>query len=335
MSLGVSGWSARRVGLWGCGLVIGLIGTLFLPEPVLSRTLDQRRDMAIDLWLADAEIEGLRALAELAMQGDASSQLFLGLIDKDASLQGPAILGLSRTERLALLRAPGGLSGRNWVHDAAAAGNARAIAWQALWSLDADLGTAEQFVELQEHRAAAKTLLGLSKRRESGFAATVLGAPWYPDSLLYLSHDRVLSDDAATRLHPGDPQHRFGSGGSPQRDAMYDWLATSSVALPLRLACATECPQDTASCSHALYQAIGSYDVLVTHGSPVEALVSQERFVASARGTAALARRIMLMRSTRMRAAALEKLAKQSSCAADWLAVQFDAHTPSKIPKPE
>ena len=332
----------RKIGVarWGRWLrvgrvaLFGLICALATPAAMSAQTPDQRRDTAIALWLADSEIAGLQALAALATEGDVQSQLLLGMIDKDAALQGPEVLALSRRARLALLRAPGGLSGRNWVHAAAAQGDARAKNWQAVWTLSADLTTAARFVALGESRAAARTLLALSQRQESGFAPEVLAQPWYPDTLLYLSHHRVLTDDMAPRLHPGDPQHRFGSAGQGARAALQDWLATSPVSLPLRAACAVVCPQSVAACTQALYLGIGSYDALLSHGTPVAGLIDEGRFAASPRGQAALARRIMLRRSTRMREAERLKLAALDSCAADWLARQYSAHTLRKMTAP-
>ncbi|MBN2759610.1 MAG: hypothetical protein JXQ79_03850 [Rhodobacteraceae bacterium] len=297
--------------------------------------MSDQRAQAIDLWLADQELDGLQGLALLAQQGDAQSQLLLGLIDKFAELQGAALVAMPRAERLALLRAPGGMSGRNWVHFAAQQGDAIAVAWTELWSMDAGLDTAKALAALDEPRALAETLITLVKRHESGFPAEVLAQDWYPQTLLMLSENRVLRDEDAAKLHPGDPQHRFGTKGAPEPEALHDWLVTSAVARPIRAVCAAQCPDQQQACTMALYKALGSYEGLLTHASPVNALIAEDRFVDSPRGQAALARRIMLMRSTRMREAEREKLAQISLCAADWLGAQFDAHTVRKIPAPQ
>jgi hypothetical protein len=294
------------------------------------------RDDAIATWLSKDELAGVQALAHLAAAGDEPAQLLLGIIDKVAALQGPDILALSRQERIALLRAPGGLSGRNWARDAAEQGALRAQLWQQLWSLQADIATAQQLAALNETRAVADTLLTLARRTESGFDGAVLDLPWFPSTLWFLSSDRTLSDRHAAQLHPGDPQHRFRANGAyrPAQADLRDWLAQSPVALHIRATCDAVCAATSPDCQVALYQALGSYEALLTHGTPVAALIPDDVFANSQRGREALARRIMLMRSTRMREADRLRLVEVDACAADWLGQQFEAHTPSKIPSP-
>ncbi|MCC1480579.1 hypothetical protein [Roseibaca sp. Y0-43] len=310
-------------------LAVGLTGGL------AAQNTPEERQAAIAEWLEGSELDGLRALAGLARAGDTDAQLFLGLVDKSTELQGPAVAALTRAERLELLRAPGGMSGRSWVDVAAAGGDPLAQAWRDLWSMQASLDTAETFARAQEPRALAEALLTLVKRQDTGFAPDVLARDWYPPALLMLSETRVLREHDAARLHPGDPQQRFGPNGAPQAQALQDWLAHSTPALPLRAVCAAQCAATQASCVMALYTALGDYEALVTLGSPVAALVPDAVFAESPRGQAALARRIMLMRSTRMREAERQKLTEVDACAADWLAVQYDAYTMRKLPAPE
>lgn len=332
-----SGHSTRQAG-WQTLLRAGGVAVLCLcamPFASVAQTVDAERARAISTWLAEDELAGLRDMARLAQEGDAASRLLLGLIDKNAALQGPDIVALSRDQRIALLRAPGGLSGRNWVQAAAAQGTPGAQAWQALWAVQADLTTAQTFAALGETRAAAETLLTLAKRSEGGFDSSVLEDTWFPSTLLFLSPDRTLSAEHAGQLHPGDPQHRFGQdGGKPAEVDLRMWLAESEAALHLRATCATACPETQSDCQFALYKALGSYEALLTHGTPVASLVEDAVFADSPRGRAALARRIMLMRSTRMREAERVRLAEVDACAADWLRQQFEAHTPRKIPGP-
>lgn len=233
------------------------------------------------------------------------------------------------------MRAPGRISGHNWVHVAAEQGLSHALAWKSLWSVRADLHTAETLAKLQEPQAVAETLLMLVKHRESGFPPAVLDLSWYPQRLVFLSQPHATPDVLRAGLHPGDPQRRRVYGVAPDPTALRVWLAESPVAAPLRAACDVVCTDSAAACSYALYQASGSYEVLLTLGSPVNALIPNAEFADSPRGRAVLARRIMLMRSARMREAKRQKLANVSRCAADWLAAQFDAHTARKIPEPD
>lgn len=322
-----------RMALWLFALLC--VAVMLVPDVLRAQTLEVRRDAAIAAWLADDELAGLRGLSDLAQQGDAQSQLFLGLIDRHAALQGPAVLSLSRAERIALLRAPGGMSGRNWVGVAAEQGNALALAWRDMADVSSNLETATQFAELGETRALVRTLLTIAKRQERGFAAEIVAQDWYPETLLFLSPDMTLTPERAAKLHPGDPQHRYQNGVKPPKAAWRDWLAQAPAALHLRATCASVCPSEAAQCVQALYHALGDYQALLTHGSPAISLVPDAVLAASPRGQAALARRIMLMRSTRMREAERMKLAEVSLCATDWLAAQFEAHTTRKIPAPQ
>jgi len=322
-----------RAALWLFALLC--LAVMLVPGALRAQTLEMRRDAAIAAWLADDELTGLRGLADLAQQGDAQAQLFLGLIDRHAALQGPAVLGLSRAERIALLRAPGGLSGRNLVGVAAEQGHALARAWRSIAEVQGDLETAVQFAELGETRALAQALLSIAKRQEHGFATDIMAQDWYPETLLFLSPNMTLTPERAAELHPGDPQHRYLNGVKPPKAALQNWLAQAPAALHLRATCASVCPSEASQCVLALYHALGNYQALLTHGSPASSIVPDEELAASPRGQAALARRIMLMRSTRMREAERLKLAEVSLCATDWLAAQFEAHTTRKIPAPQ
>lgn len=316
-------------------LAIWMICAAMMAAPVLAQSWDVQRREAIQLWLSGNDLEALQRFASLALDGDADAQLLLGLIDKSIELQGPELVAMPRAERIALLRMPGGLSGRNWVHAAAEQGNSLAIAWRDLWTTGTGLETAETFAALNEPQALAETLLTLVARRDRGFDASTLAAGWYPQTLLILSKTRRLGDVHADILHPGDPQQRYGKNGAPSNAALQDWLLTAPLAMALRETCHVICPETQVECTVALYAALGSYETLSTHGSPVNALIPNEIFVKSQRGRSALARRIMLMRSARMREADRVRLAEVSSCASDWLGAQFDTHTARKIPAPD
>lgn len=300
-----------------------------------SGTPSARLDATIDAWLSDDELAALQAMAGLAQAGDVTAQVLLGLIDKHAALQGPAVLALPRDGRIALLRAPGGISGQNWLHLAAQQGDPLAQAWTSVFRPGAGLDTAAQFAAMSEPRALALALTSLAKRQEHGFKDSVIAKDWYPDTLLFLGRDRTLTQARAAALHPGDPQHRYHSGARPAKAELADWLAQAPAALHLRAACDAVCPDTQRHCVMALYHALGDYQALLTHGTPANTLIPDEVFAASPRGRAALARRIMLMRSTRMREADREALSTVDSCATDWLGTQYAAHTPRAIPAAE
>ncbi|MGP9790279.1 hypothetical protein [Roseinatronobacter sp. NSM] len=289
---------------------------------------------AFNSWLDDDEAQAIPALAGLAQDGNGAARALLGLIDKTSALQGPWITALSRADRILALRAPGGLSGRNWM-TLAAPDSAYARLWTLLWQLDGGLEIAQAFVALDDPRAVNEALVTLASRREGGFPADVLGADWFPASLSYLVEGWPDVAGAAGAPHPGDPQQRMAGHAINDGDLM-DWLAQSALAVPLRQVCAVECPDQPAACSLALYQGLGSYPALAVTGSPVAQLVPTEDFFKTPRGRASLARRIMLMRSARMREADLVRLGDVSSCASEWLRGEYGryAYSLPTVPLP-
>ena len=72
-------------------------------------------DDAIAAWLAGDDATSLPALSALAKAGDEDAMLALGVIEP-RTWQGDYVPSLERTQRIALLRKPGGLSGESWLH---------------------------------------------------------------------------------------------------------------------------------------------------------------------------------------------------------------------------
>ncbi len=283
-------------------------------------------EQALSLWLNADEAESLPRLAGLAQEGNVAARFLLAMIDKTAALQGPYLTHLPRAERIALLRQPGGLSGRNWMQEAAAK-EPLAELWNDLWLMRGGVEIAEGFAALGEERACRESLLAQISRQESGFAPETLAAPWYPESLPHLTLTRTLDLAGIDSLPAGHPLRALG-GQAPEPAELTEWLGTAPLAAPLRAACSSVCPESAASCAYVLYQALGSYHSLAMMGSPSVALVPEEAFIASPRGHQAVARRIMLMHPARVREASYSKLARTDACAADWLRAHYKAYHP-------
>jgi hypothetical protein len=269
---------------------------------------DPRFRSALALWLADDEATALPELATLAAGGNRAAQVLLAQIDVLPSLQGPLVAGLPRAERNALLRAPGGLSGRSWMR-IAAEDTEFARLWLEASSTDATGETALALAAMGERRAARKTLDALSLREYRGFAA-MADHPDYPSEMRYLIW-REWADDPAGRvraeaesaaLDPGDPQRALLNFRPVDPVAFDEWLASAALAAPTRVACEAACPGSVRSCTRAAYQLASSYasgaevfdsghgSLLLTLGSPVEILVASEDWNASPRGRASVLR---------------------------------------------
>ncbi len=75
-----------------------------------ARTFEE----AVNHWLALEDEKALPMLAGLAAAGDERAMLLLAMLDQDWA-QSDWLMSLGRKERNALMRAPGGLSGRSWL----------------------------------------------------------------------------------------------------------------------------------------------------------------------------------------------------------------------------
>ena len=262
---------------------------------------DPRFQSALALWLADDEETALPELAALAAEGNRAAQVLLAQIDVTPLIQGPWLVGLPREERNALLRAPGGLSGRSWMQ-AAAEDTPLAQLWLVQLTPAATAETALAFAAMGEHRAARKTLWALSRGNYRGFAA-MADDPNYPPDMRYLIW-REWADDPATRaraeaeiaaLHPGDPQLAHFDSRPIDPGAFDDWLASASLAAPLRVPCEAACPDSVRSCTRAGFELLSSFsgaavfvsghDGLLALGSPSETLIAPELWNASPRGS--------------------------------------------------
>ena len=241
---------------------------------------------AVRDWLAGDESGALPVLAGLAAAGNGAARLLLGQIDSFPALQGDWLAGLSREDRIAVLRAPGGLSGRRWTNGL---DDPVALAWARLWDISATTQVIVDFARLGEPRAARFAALTLARRQRLGFAA-VAGQPEYPQSLQAYALRESGGD--AEGLHPADPQ-RAVLGLEPDQAGFADWAGTAKVADPVVALCEVVCPDEPAAiCRPAALQGLGGFWGLMPLGSPVEALVPSQVFNRSPRGITAILRQL-------------------------------------------
>lgn len=299
-------------------------GAAAQPAPVIAGADAPALQQALAQWLEDDEGAALTALAGLATQGNRAAQVLLGVIDKSPALQGPWLSRLPRADRVALMRAPGGLSGRSWL--AEAADQPVAAAWLALLRADSGPEVGAQLLALGEARAARQALVTLAAREHPELATA--WHDWMDPDLAFVVWHRArpaLQDRIAALVPAGHPQRALM--GLPGLAADWDdWLAHSPGALPLRSLCAADCPETQASCRRAAMAAMGGPVVALTLGSPVEALIPQDRFLASPRGRAAMRRRILLAADVRGRAALLARATAADACLGSHLTAEIDRY---------
>ncbi|QIK39487.1 hypothetical protein [Pontivivens nitratireducens] len=219
----------------------------------------QSFDTALADWLDGQDLPALQIIADAAAQGDHEARLFLGTVEHIAELHGPAIAALDRAERIALFRAPGGLSGTSWLD-----GLTGDLA-ELLRDLDR-VPTAPQTVamlhEMGEGRLSREAIRAQAKREHYDLVAASLAL--VPS----------LSDAVAGHM-PG-----------ASNDPVLDDLATDPRAVLPRAVCGAEC---SAACLSQIAVAIGGHQGLMQLGSPTTALIPEQVWSESVRARMSVA----------------------------------------------
>ncbi|MBN8291599.1 hypothetical protein JI664_06465 [Rhodobacter sp. NTK016B] len=278
---------------------------------------------ARDAWLQDYEAQALPALAQLATDGNDAARLLLGRIDSMPTLQGPYLAHMPATERAALMRAPGGMSGLNWVplagdHPVVTAMTALRRPYAAA---DGGIGAAETLAREGEPLAARTAAMVLAGRGHAGLrhlTPETLESPLVDSEMLFLvwrHADRQARERVAALVAEGHPQRALmGLSTDPERTAL--WLRESETAAPVAALCAVACPEDNSACLGAAYRAVGGHELLLRIASPSETLISQEEFLASPRGRGSVLRRMMLAHTLRARGEMLARMHERVPCLA-------------------
>lgn len=288
---------------------------------------------AVQSWLDDDEAAALPALAALAQAGNPSAQLLLAVIDKTPPLQGPWLSKRDRASRIALMRAPGGMSGTSWI-DASAQSVPVAGLMRAMWRVDTAPHVALDLARAGEARAAREALVAMAARERRGLGA-LLDDPDYPSAMRWLGW-RELDDPASMSaavdvLHPGDPQRQLmGRMIAPEDRA--DWLLGAPEATPIATFCRTACADTMRACALALDTALGSVQGLLTFGSPSATLIPEDAFAASARGQSALLRRVLLAADARGRRALLARATETDACVGSALHAEAERYRYVRAP---
>lgn len=241
---------------------------------------------ALNLWLDGHEAVALPRLATLANQDNHAAQILLGLIDTTPILQADWLAAQPRAARLALLRAPGGLSGRNWMRMAAKT-EPLAQDWLRLWSGDADIQVMLDLSHKGEARAARLAAKTLALRERTGFGA-VAAHPDFPSLVRGLALREAARKpgqavQAKQALAPGDPGRILLGLATPTPEALDEWLNATPELAAFRYARAILCPDPAKGITDqaAALAAMGGWWGLAEVGSPVAALISEERWAKS------------------------------------------------------
>ncbi len=333
---------------------------LVLCTPLRAETLPGSDDPAFVTaraqWLAGEDMAAVTALSALAQAGNPSAQLLLGSTEQSQPVPDE-LATLSRADRIALWRQPGGLSGKNWLV-------ARADDLPLAAALHTS-GNGSGLADDAGRRAALETLLAAGETRA---AVAVLALAnnqggWAPDQgwdlvVRYGNHPALAGHGLpmVSMLHElvvnpatgvGTPKRVAVLGSllaraeAPASDLAATRAAWSSrrtledaqklaeaqaaageapLVAPLRGLCAAACPKSTNACTFALLTEVGGIPGYVTL-SPLESVIPSAEYQRSPRFLDDL-RALLGSRSdtpAEQRAARHAHLARFDACAANLL----------------
>ncbi|WP_179379612.1 hypothetical protein [Jannaschia marina] len=255
-------------------------------------------ETALDMWLAGEDMAALESFRTLAEAGDVDAQLFLGQIATQAAHWPPEVSALPRRERNALLRAPGGLSGKSWTAVAAET-DARAAAFDGATR---PIGKGQALLALLEMGEVATVEAAWPGYISSGDWTGALAVATHPQAgarlaaaapgLRQLIENEIANVDLDARrtdLYPpdaaADPDRMVSEGAR---------LADLPEVAPFVTFCRSACGEtEIPACVGAIF-ASATTDPVQLARSPVAGLLAPERYSGSPRAMADAARAIDL-----------------------------------------
>lgn len=282
---------------------------------------------ALQTWLDGKDLAALKALAALARLDNRAAQIFLARVAEDADLHAHATSDLLRRERIALLRRPGGLSGRSWL-DVAATDvplasafrdssriHARTQGVRALFSFGENMAASRSLMAMLLNGQASEVVDILAEAENPPPAALVLriiarnmelsGRPRYTGSALpppgwgpgwgwgnFIANEGVAVSDFLTWV-PTSPRALF-TDPDAQALAIEHSMNVPAWA-PLRTMCERHCPSSVASCTAVGASMLWSTSVF-PFASPAESLLPNARYWSSPRMELDIVRRLRDLR---------------------------------------
>lgn len=272
------------------------------PSSVPGQT-DAMYQTAVELWLSGADdLPALQSLSELANDGNTAAQILLAEIASQSHLIAAATADLPRAERIALLRQPGGLSGRSWLEAAAEVSPlAAALRDSAIREERAD--AIGPLFEFGETAIATRAIFTLVSNGEGQAVAKMLtsGIHMPPEASFFvaqLAQNGMLGAEA----YPGSARMpRTGSGLPPTIALAWGPIPTRTLLenpearafainyskdvpawRPMVNLCETYCPDEVAECS-----AVGAAELYAANtfpfASPSQALIPDDVYWSSGR----------------------------------------------------
>lgn len=275
---------------------------------------------ALESWLKGEDAAALPAFAALAREGNAAAQLFLGQVEAATHLHAPVTATLSRAERIALLRQPGGISGESWLKAAQDVPLARALyevrqpeTRLAAIGFLGDAGEIRAVLpavtpEFRHGNAAPMIpmLTGPVFRPLAGFLARAAldevegyGPGMARPSAGQTSELRATLDatgeaDLDRMIYAGYEPGQLNRVSRAEIDMVAGRLAAYPPLAPLTALCRRQCPEEPARCVLALINGGREGGAVLPWLSPVEGLLPTPVYQASPRFDADVLRQVAL-----------------------------------------
>ncbi len=320
---------------------------LWLPATLWAQ--EGRLERAIALWLEGNDRDSLPMLAELAQSGDATARILLAQIDVKDRGHSPFRAGLSPSEARALFRRDTGYGGfsQSWLKIEAETGNALAEALLATRHPRPDPSLISRLRGLGEVEATDYPIRVVALYADTETKRRVLDSDEMMEALRpYVEHQldpvvqhgdglgalRQMAPFAAEMIRADDPDSAgmagllalgfaFGDASAQNRwrGLVEEWVLTASAMRPMADLCRESCPGEVTGCGFAMLALSGGYFEAIRLDTPLESVISQERFLSSPRARLMTLRRAALAEKNAGRGwiASYDEIAEMSQCAAD------------------
>jgi hypothetical protein len=304
---------------------------LTLPAPAqVPGADDPSYAESVAAWLTgDDDLAALQSLGALAADGNTAAQILLARLERTAHLTAHLTDGMARADRIALLRQPGGLSGRSWM-DAAAETSPLAQAFLDNATQDTRVESLRLLFESGEHAYATRSLPGLLSHDPDEWARAMQDMDVMPDEarvliasvasmeMFFRSGMRIdIANPVQERRPPEialiwNPVDPFEARLNPEARALAMTHAVSIPShAPMRTLCEARCGDELNACMAAGAALLGiSAAPIMPFASPSEALIPNEAYWSSPRMEADVLR---LLR-TQMDPALTESLSELNAC---------------------
>lgn len=291
-------------------LALAAVVAITLIQPALGK---DEFDQAVDAWLQNNDEDSLPKLAALATAGHRDAKLILGRIEfKGLRLH-------SKSESRQILRAPLGRYGQSWLDVLYNEGDEFATLLWTIRSPPYDVSKVRRLVAYGESNEASNLIVQYKKHGPMHGVADLLGDVALPANvraaaflsaldqpadvgetpkllqanveqfpLTTFSSERLLSAVSGPlkklmkwmqglAVEPEDPGRMLATS------ALRDSAGSSPEGLRLLRFCERRCSDDVSLCMADTVAFVGGYMGMMHAGSPLESVISEERYIRSPR----------------------------------------------------